>query len=336
MAEVQDSCTNQTSVVPPCSPQLSHHCHRTPTWLPAKSALLPSWSGRCYDDDVDDHRADRQSKEPPSCRLYEELFCTSRSSVPLVPLAGALMATSRPQADVVKGGYLGTLEQNNRRYFVLRTGSHTGPSRLEWFKSQEKFTATEKSVGKSPLLGSNKQGVIYLRCCLGVSRIGSSRKGHTVALYDKAQTMVLVMEDQQQQEDWYEAIKKLMEEEQKEEEQKGVEEDDGYCTLPPAAFFKEKKIRGILLHLPMSSPPINDQGPVERQSCLYFMRMLCYGDTPERGQSYPLIPDHPVSAQKCKCQPRSKMGDLTSCPHESPQGYQKLAARDKNLDVYLW
>lgn len=82
--------------------------------------------------------------------------------------------------------------------------------------------------------------MIYLRCCLGVSRIGSSRKGHTVALYDKAQTMVLVMEDQQQQEDWYGTIKKLMEEEQKEEEHaEGVDEDDGYCTLPPGAFFKE-------------------------------------------------------------------------------------------------
>jgi len=83
--------------------------------------------------------------------------------------------------------------------------------------------------------------VIYLRCCLGVSRIGNSRKGHTVALYDKDQTMVLVMEDQQQQEDWYVAIKKLMEEEQKDEEHgEGVdEEDDGYCTLPPAAFLKE-------------------------------------------------------------------------------------------------
>ncbi|XP_071320651.1 insulin receptor substrate 2-B-like isoform X2 [Trachinotus anak] len=53
--------------------------------------------------------------------------------------------------------------------------------------------------------------------------------------------MVLVVEDQQEQEEWYLAIKKLMEEEQKDEEHgEGFdEEDDGYCTLPPAAFFKE-------------------------------------------------------------------------------------------------
>lgn len=83
--------------------------------------------------------------------------------------------------------------------------------------------------------------MIYLRCCLGVSRIASSRKGHSVALYPKDQTMVLVMEDQKEQEDWYVALKKLMEEEQNDEEygEGADEDDDGYCTLPPAAFFKE-------------------------------------------------------------------------------------------------
>lgn len=74
-----------------------------------------------------------------------------------------------------------------------------------------------------------------------MSRIGSSRKGHTVALYAKNQTMVLVMEDQRDQEEWYLSIKKLMEEEQKDEEHgEGFEEeDDGYYTLPASAFFKE-------------------------------------------------------------------------------------------------
>lgn len=49
------------------------------------------------------------------------------------------------------------------------------------------------------------------------------------------------MEDQKEQEDWYVALKKLMEEEQNDEEygEGADEDDDGYCTLPPAAFFKE-------------------------------------------------------------------------------------------------
>ncbi|XP_074520868.1 uncharacterized protein LOC141786060 [Halichoeres trimaculatus] len=169
------------------------------------------------------------SPQPP---FYEELFCTPGALVPLA--AGALMTTSPgPHSDVVKQGYLGKLERSHRRYFVLRGGSHTGPSRLEWYKSQEKFTA----AGAAVLFSSGKQGLVYLRCCLGVSRMSSSKKGHTVTLYAKDQTVVLVVEEQREQEEWYLAIKKLMEEERTDEERD--EEDDGYCTLPPAAFFKE-------------------------------------------------------------------------------------------------
>ncbi|XP_061746026.1 insulin receptor substrate 4-like isoform X2 [Nerophis ophidion] len=167
---------------------------------------------------------------------YEELYCSSRASVPLV---GTLVTSSGQQSDVVKQGYLGKLERSRRRYFVLRAGSHTGPSRLEWYKSQEKFAAMEKSFGKAVLFGPSKQGVIYLRCCIGVGCLGSSRKGLTVALYAQDQTMLLVAEDQQDQEGWYQSIKKVMTEEREDEERGCDDEDDGYCTLPPAAFFKE-------------------------------------------------------------------------------------------------
>ncbi|XP_070711877.1 insulin receptor substrate 1-like [Pempheris klunzingeri] len=225
------------------SPLSSPGSSPTQTWLPVGSPLRPLWT---HDRQIerDQESQDRHAgiqPSPPS-RFYEELFCTSQTSDTLVPLAGALLTSSGPQSDVVKQGCLGKLERSHRRYFVLRAGSHTGPSRLEWYKSQEKFTAMEKSAGKAALFGSRKQGVIYLRCCLGVSRVGGARKGHTVALYAQDQTMVLVAEDQWEQEEWYLAIKKLMEEERKDEEHgEGFEEeeDDGYCTLPPAAFFKE-------------------------------------------------------------------------------------------------
>lgn len=153
MAEGQDGRTNSREVEPPGSPQLSPRCSPTQTWLPAVSPHRPPWSSRPYEQDD----SETPSNESPSSGLYEELFCSSRLSL---PLAGALMASSRPRADVVMEGYLGKLEQNHRRYFVLRAGSHTGPSRLEWFKSREKFTAMEKSAGKAPLLGSNKQGLV--------------------------------------------------------------------------------------------------------------------------------------------------------------------------------
>ncbi|XP_068575752.1 insulin receptor substrate 1-like [Cebidichthys violaceus] len=225
-AEGHSRCANQERSPPASS--------STQTWLPAESPLRSPWKN-----DPQQHH-DEMRSSPPS-RFYEELFCTSQTSDILVPLTGALMTSSGPQSHVVKQGYLGKLDRNHRRYFVLRAGSHTGPSRLEWYKNQEKFTAVEKSAGKGAPFGSSKQGVIYLRCCLGVSRSGSSRKGHTVALYAKDQTMVLAVEDQWEQEDWYLAIKKLIEEERKDvEHEEGFdEEDDGYCTLPPAAFFKE-------------------------------------------------------------------------------------------------
>ncbi|XP_045915085.1 insulin receptor substrate 2-B-like isoform X1 [Micropterus dolomieu] len=241
-AESQNRCANHKRSLPACSsPVSTPSCTSTQMWLPVESPLhAPLMNDRQVEQDQDsrdEHHVRRQSSPPP--RFYEELFCTSH--ITLVPLAGTLVTSSRPQSDVVKQGYLGKLERTYQRYFVLRAGSHTGPSRLEWYKSQEKFTAMEKSAGKAALFGSSKQGVIYLRCCLGVSRIGSSRKGHTVVLYAKDQTMVLVVEDQWEQEEWYLAVKKLMEEELKDEEHgEGFdEEDDGYCTLPPAAFFKE-------------------------------------------------------------------------------------------------
>ncbi|XP_041834885.1 uncharacterized protein LOC121635669 [Melanotaenia boesemani] len=244
MAEGHDDYINQGRAVPASgSPLMSHSCRSPQTRLPVEASLWPPRSNRHSEQDEDsgDCPIGTQSSERSSSRFYEELFCTSQSSIPLVPLAGALMGSSGPQSDVTKQGYLGKVERSHRRYFVLRAGSHTGPSRLEWFKNKEKFTAMEKSAGKTGLFGLNKQGTIYLRCCLGVSRIGNSCKGHTVALYANDQTMVLVTEDQQEQDDWYVAIKKLMEEEQKDEEhgEGADEEDDGYCTLPPAAFFKE-------------------------------------------------------------------------------------------------
>lgn len=73
-----------------------------------------------------------------------------------------------------------------------------------------------------------------------MSRMGSAKAGHTVVLYTKDQTLVLVVEDEWEQDEWYLSIRRLMEEEVKMEERgKTFEEDDGYCTLPPAVYFKE-------------------------------------------------------------------------------------------------
>lgn len=132
----------------------------TRTW---ESPLRPpSWiSPQQIERGCQDHLIGMQSS-PPS-QFFEELFCSSQSSRSLSPLASAFMTSSGPQSDVIKQGYLGKLERNHRQYFVLRAGSHTGPSRLEWYKSQQKFTAMEKSAGKAVLFGSSKQGLVQVQ-----------------------------------------------------------------------------------------------------------------------------------------------------------------------------
>lgn len=116
-----------------------------------------------------DHLIGMQSK-PPS-QVVEEFFCSSQSSASLIPLAGTLVMSLWPRSDVVKQGYLGKLERNHRRYFVLRAGSHTGPSRLEWYKNEQKFTAVEKSGGKAALFGSSKQGSVKIATLSGFTQI---------------------------------------------------------------------------------------------------------------------------------------------------------------------
>lgn len=62
-----------------------------------------------------------------------------------------------PKSDVVKQGYLGRQERSRLQYFVLRAGSHTGPSRLEWYENRETFVGTQFDRG-AVLFGSSKQG----------------------------------------------------------------------------------------------------------------------------------------------------------------------------------
>lgn len=147
-----DDCGGQTGDKSPC-------CSSRQTWRPVESPLRVSWDDHQIEGDEEmSRRHDTiQESEHPSEGFYEELFCTSQTSIPLV---SALMTSLGQQSDVVKQGYLGKLERRHRRYFVLRTGSHTGPSRLEWYKTQEKFTAVEKSSGKAALFRPSKQGSV--------------------------------------------------------------------------------------------------------------------------------------------------------------------------------
>ncbi|XP_055082798.1 uncharacterized protein LOC129456810 [Periophthalmus magnuspinnatus] len=224
-AKSHEACDKNWSGITASTP---HHCSKL-LWLP-----------ECTEKQVDkgSYNTVKKSNEGPSSDVIEELFCPTLPSAALAPLA--LGVNQGPHIDVIKQGYLGKQEQKHRRYFVLRAGSHSGPSRLEWYKTQERFTAVETSAGETGLFGSHKQGVIFLRCCLGVSLITSSRKDYKVALYAKNQTLVFVGKDDEEQQEWYTAIKELMEEELQDADREDFDEEDaGYCTLPPASFFKQ-------------------------------------------------------------------------------------------------
>lgn len=147
MSDGRSGCVQSWRPLPAPSSPLSSPCCR--------SSLHPPSS-----DNQMDHGTKESPSQIPPPPFYEELFFPSQTPTAPIPLAAAFMSCSGPQGDVVKQGYLGKLESNHRRYFALRAGSHTRPSRLEWYKSQEKFTAMEKSAGKAPLFGMSKQGLV--------------------------------------------------------------------------------------------------------------------------------------------------------------------------------
>lgn len=83
-------------------------------------------------------------------------FSPSPKSIAPFPL----VAFTRPKSDVVRQGYLGRQERSHLQYYVLRSGSHTGPSRLEWYEKRETFVGTQ-SEGGAVLFGSSKQGWVH-------------------------------------------------------------------------------------------------------------------------------------------------------------------------------
>lgn len=161
MAEGHDVRDSQRRSLPSSSSPLPSVCYSSfRTWLPAGSPLRQLWMTDPQEQDFKVRHVEMQLNELPLSHFCEEPVCTRKSSTPLVPLDCALVTSSGPQCDIIKQGYLGKLERNQKRYFVLRAGSHTGPSRLEWYKNQEKFTAMAKSAGKAVLFGSSKQGFV--------------------------------------------------------------------------------------------------------------------------------------------------------------------------------
>ncbi|XP_040298271.1 insulin receptor substrate 4 isoform X2 [Bufo bufo] len=110
--------------------------------------------------------------------------------------------------DVRKRGYLRKQKHGHKRYFVLRTHSHLGPARLEYYDNEKKFRS-----GQRP--GCPPKRVILLSQCFTVSRRADAKNKHLLALYTKDEYFAMVAESEPEQDSWYQALSDLITENKK-------------------------------------------------------------------------------------------------------------------------
>lgn len=149
--------------------------------------------------------------------------------------------------DIRKCGYLRKQKHGHKRFFVLRSASRSGPSRLEYYDSEKKFRSSHRSAAASSTgatgaaaaaSASPPKRVIYLYQCFTVNKRADSKNKHLIALYTKDEYFAIVAENEQEQEDWYIALSDLMSEGKKGHTE-ADELDDGYGTVTPGTVFKE-------------------------------------------------------------------------------------------------
>ncbi|KAF4089120.1 hypothetical protein AMELA_G00062670 [Ameiurus melas] len=149
--------------------------------------------------------------------------------------------------DIRKCGYLRKQKHGHKRFFVLRSASRSGPSRLEYYDSEKKFRSCLRSAAASSTgatgtgaaaSASPPKRVIYLYQCFTVNKRADSKNKHLIALYTKDEYFAIVAENEQEQEDWYVALSDLMSEGKKGHTE-ADELDDGYGTVTPGTVFKE-------------------------------------------------------------------------------------------------
>ncbi|XP_060779809.1 insulin receptor substrate 2-B [Neoarius graeffei] len=153
--------------------------------------------------------------------------------------------------DIRKCGYLRKQKHGHKRFFVLRSASRSGPSRLEYYDSEKKFRSSLRSAAAAAASSSSSSSstgtaaasaspkrVIYLYQCFTVNKRADSKNKHLIALYTKDEYFAIVAENEQEQEDWYLALSDLMNEGKKSHTE-ADELDDAYGTVTPGTVFKE-------------------------------------------------------------------------------------------------
>ncbi|XP_075691923.1 insulin receptor substrate 4 [Rhinoderma darwinii] len=182
---------------------------------------------------------------PPSAPQQEETYRrlsgpalsqVQEESVSAESLQPTQPAVQPGDEDVRKRGYLRKQKHGHKRYFVLRTHSHLGPARLEYYDNEKKFRSGQRPGGGGA--GCPPKRVIFLSQCFTVSRRADAKNKHLLALYTKDEYFAMVAESEQEQDSWYQALSELINENKK--SCLDTEElEENYGGLRSGLVFKE-------------------------------------------------------------------------------------------------
>ncbi|KAG9478479.1 hypothetical protein GDO78_013491, partial [Eleutherodactylus coqui] len=156
---------------------------------------------------------------PPSPPQHEESSYRRLSGPALSQVQEECVGSPLPpplqpgEEDVRKRGYLRKQKHGHKRYFVLRTHSHLGPARLEYYDNEKKFRSGQRPGGGT--VGCPPKRVIFLSQCFTVSRRADAKNKHLLALYTKDEYFAMVAESEQDQDSWYQALSELINENKK-------------------------------------------------------------------------------------------------------------------------
>ncbi|KAM4020447.1 insulin receptor substrate 4 [Anomaloglossus baeobatrachus] len=182
------------------------------------------------------------------------------------------------EEDVRKRGYLRKQKHGHKRYFVLRTHSHLGPARLEYYDNEKKFRS-------GPRPGGAPKRVIFLSQCFTVSRRADAKNKHLLALYTKDEYFAMGADSEQEQDAWYRALSELISEnrsscldtEELEEADEGLRAGPVYkevwqVNVKPRGLGQSKNLSGVY-RLCLSSKAVHLVKLSSAVACVHLLLM---------------------------------------------------------------
>ncbi|KPP67285.1 insulin receptor substrate 1-B-like [Scleropages formosus] len=132
-------------------------------------------------------------------------------------------------SDVRKVGYLRKPKSMHKRFFVLRTASASGPSRLEYYENEKKWRHKSAAPKRS----------IPLESCFNINKRADSKNKYLVALYTKDEYFAIAADSEQEQDAWYQALVSLHNRGKVHERSGGPIAGEDYGELTPGPAFRE-------------------------------------------------------------------------------------------------